>query len=96
LIPVLLNSACKLENGLLRYQQATDGSATSTLDGTYKAKLSPTMNPQFLPLLSVCNDCAKVILQTAKANQEFRRMNFLDSLNMDCQKWLRSKIAALQ
>jgi hypothetical protein len=96
LIPALLNSACKLENGLLQYQQATDRSATSNLDGTYKAKLSPTMNPQFLPLLSVCNDCAKVILQTAKANEEFRRMNFLESLNMDCQKWLKSKMAAVQ
>ena len=81
LIPVLLNSAYKLEDGILRHQQAATG--PTAFDETYMVKV--TM-PQLLPLFNVCNDCAKIILQTAKANEGFRRVDFLESLDVDCQK----------
>lgn len=87
-IPVLLNSACKLYNGLLRYQQATNGS--TALDETCKAKLSP----QFLPLFHACNNCADILLQTAKVNEGFRTLDFLKYLDIDGRKWLESKMAA--
>jgi len=94
LIPVLLNSACNLENGLLRHQQVTNGSVA--VDDTDNLKSSETMSPQLLPLFNVCNNCAGIILQTAKSNEGFRRLDFLESLDMNCQKWLRSKMSALQ
>jgi len=87
LIPVLLNSAYKLEDGILRHQQAATG--PTAFDETYMVKV--TM-PQLLPLFNVCNDCAKIILQTAKANEGFRRVDFLESLDVDCQKWLKSSV----
>jgi len=93
LISVLLNTAYKLENGLIRYQQATGGSLAS--DERYKEKLSNTMSPQLAPLSNVCNNCAKIILCAAKANEGFRRLDFLESFDIDCQKWLRPKMSAL-
>jgi hypothetical protein len=94
LIPVLLNSACKLESSLLRYQKATDESVA--LNETYKVELSHTISPHLLPLCNACHNSAKIILQTAKDNEEFRRLDFLDSLDTDCHKWLRSKMSSLQ
>ncbi len=93
LIPVLLNSAYKLQDGLLRYQEAVDG---SILYEDQKLKMTPTLSPQLLPLFNVCNNCAKVILETAKANETFRRLDFVDALDADCRTWLRSKMNILQ
>ena len=89
LIPVLLNSAYKLQDSLLRYQQASDGSAP--YGETYDLKSIPSLSPQLMPLYNVCNNCAKSIIETARANEKFRRLDFLQSLDTDCQIWLRSK-----
>ena len=94
LIPVLLNSAYKLQDSLLRYQQASDGSAP--YGETYSLKLTPPLSPQFLPLYNICNNSAKSILETAKANEKFRRLDFFQSLDADCRNWLRSKMIPLQ
>ncbi len=94
MIPVLLNSAYKLQDGLLRYQEALDG---SMLYGeAQKQKLTPTIGPHLLPLFNVCNNCAKVILETAKENEKFRRLDFLGSLDADCRTWMRSKMNSMQ
>ena len=94
LIPVLLNSAYKLQDSLSRYQRAADGSAP--FGEAYDLRLSPNMSPQLLPLFNICNNCAKTILDAAKANEKFRRLDFLESLDMDCRNWLQSKMTSLK
>jgi len=108
LIPVLLNSAYKLEIGLLQHQKISEVAshssnilnsnsfrAESVLSGeNHNVKLFRITNPRLLPLFILCSTCAKMILEAAKSNEGFRRLSFMDALEMDCQKWLRSKISS--
>jgi len=92
LIPALLNSAYRLEKGLVRYSQAISGSRAS--DETDKVKLLQNVTPQLLPLFNICNDCARFVVEETKAQPGFRRLDFLESLDTDCQKWLKSIMPA--
>eukprot|EP00536_Pseudo-nitzschia_multiseries_P013905 jgi/Psemu1/291134/fgenesh1_pg.629_\ len=89
LIPVLLNSAHKVEKGLVRYAEAIGGS--TTLGEADKFKLLQRVTPQLLPLFNTCNDCARHVVEETKAKPGFRR---LESLDPDCQRWLRSILPA--
>mmetsp|Transcript_31307 Transcript_31307/g.73728 ORF Transcript_31307/g.73728 Transcript_31307/m.73728 type:complete len:217 (+) Transcript_31307:495-1145(+) len=89
LIPVLLNSAYRLEKGLVRYAEALSGSTTK--DEADKVKLLRNVTPQLLPLFNTLNDSARAVVEETKAKPGFRR---LDSLDTDCQRWLRSILPA--
>mmetsp|Transcript_53850 Transcript_53850/g.61272 ORF Transcript_53850/g.61272 Transcript_53850/m.61272 type:complete len:560 (+) Transcript_53850:379-2058(+) len=89
LIPVLLSSAFTLENGLVRFAEAIGGPTASNETDTLK--LLQTVSPQLLPLFNTCNDCARMIIMKATAKEGLRQLNCLESLDADCQKWLRLK-----
>lgn len=93
LVPVLLKSTCKLQKNLSRYSLSIRGS--KNLDETDETKMEEIMSPQLLSLFDVCNNCAMDILKIAKANEGFRRMGFMEFLDLDCQRWLRSKMPEL-
>ena len=110
LIPVLLNSAYKLEIGLLQYQKASKVACQSlnipkrhsfkmeceSFHEIDNVNLFRTANPRLLPLFNLCNTCAKMILEAAKSNEGFGRLGFMEALDTDCQTWLRSKISTQQ
>lgn len=62
-----------------------------SFDDIYDSKLYRTTSPQLWPLYNLCNDCVRTILETAKSSEGFCRLSFLESLDIDCKKWLQSK-----
>ena len=89
LIPVLLSSAFVLENGVVRFAEAIGGPMAS--NETDKRKLLQTVSPELLSLFNIINDSTRMIIESATANEGLRKLDLMESLDMDCQKWLRSK-----
>ena len=89
LIPVLLSSAFILENGIVRFAEAIGGPMAS--NETDKIKLLQIVSPELLSLFNLVNDSTRMIIESATANEGLRKLDLMESLDMDCQKWLRSK-----
>ena len=89
LIPVLLSSAFVLENGVVRFAEAIGGPMAS--NETDKRKLLQTVSPELLSLFNIINDSTRMIIECATANERLRKLDLMESLDMDCQKWLKSK-----
>jgi hypothetical protein len=89
LIPVLLSSAFILETGIVRFAEAIGGPMAS--NETDKRKLLQTVSPELLSLFNLINDSTRMIIESAKASEGLRKLDLMESLDMDCQKWLRSK-----
>jgi hypothetical protein len=91
LVPVLLNSAFRLETGMVKFTQVRNGGKSS--DHMEKLDLIKTESPEFLPLYHACNDSAAMILEKLKSLEGVRRIDF--DLETDCQKWMESILARI-
>lgn len=86
LVPVLLNSTCRLKTGLLRYAEWLRGRNTGQEFDT--TEFFQTENPQLVPLYNTCHDCAKLVLDKVQSSGRSRREE-LNSIDVACQKWIK-------
>lgn len=100
LVPVLLNSACILEAGMVKFTQVRryngkqQPTSSYALDPIEKLDLIKTESPELLSLYHACNDSATTILQKLKSLEGVRRIDFVD-LDPECQKWMDNILARL-
>jgi hypothetical protein len=88
LVPVILNSACRLEAGLVRYAQSRKGGKPSDDDLDNKLGLIKVHCPELLSLFLACNDSAIMILQKLKSLEGVRSVDL--ELEGDCNKWTKA------
>ena len=91
LVPAFINSAHRLETGLIKYAMGLANIKASSNDSVDKINLLTQICPEVVPLFNTINSCTKILLE--KIPNESRRFDFLDSF--DLQHWCKEKLPSV-